>query len=74
MAIGDTTKRVALQGRSVIDYAAKMKAMGINERSMVGEINPVADHVSSMGREKMRLLYGQRVSALKTEALRGDRV
>lgn len=65
---------MARQGRTVVDYAAKMNAMGIDERSMAGKINPVADHVASMGREKMRLLRGQRVSALNAEALQGDMV
>lgn len=54
------------------EYAAKMNAMGIYERSTAGDNNPVADHVASMGREKMRLLRGQPRSTLKAEALKGD--
>lgn len=58
MAIGDTSERVGRQGRAVIGYAAKMQAMGVDERSLAGETNPVADHVAAIGREKMRLLSG----------------
>eukprot|EP00752_Nemacystus_decipiens_P010681 g9512.t1 len=35
-----------------------MKAMGIDERSLAGNNNPIADHVATMGRDKMRLLPG----------------
>lgn len=35
-----------------------MKAMGIDERSLAGNKNPIADHVSTMGQDKMRLLPG----------------
>lgn len=57
-AIGDTGERVARQGRTVVEYAAKMNAMGIDERSLAGNNNPIADHVTTMGRDKMRLLPG----------------
>lgn len=46
------------QGRTVVEYAAKMNAMGINERSLAGDHNPVADHVAIIGQDKMRLLPG----------------
>ena len=69
-AIGDTSERVGPQGRAVIDYAARMQAMGIDERSLAGETNPVADHVATIGREKMRLLSGapSATAAAKTSA------
>lgn len=35
-----------------------MNAMGINERSLAGNENPIADHVASMGQDKIRLLSG----------------
>lgn len=50
-----------------------MGAMGINEQSLAGDFNPVADHVASIGRDKMRLLpAGQVAPAKKLEAVRGD--
>lgn len=72
-AIGDTSERVGRQGRAVIDYAAKMQAMGIDERSLAGETNPVADHVATIGREKMRLLSGapSATTAAATSSTRG---
>lgn len=56
LAIGGTTKRVSRQGRAVVDYAAKMNALGVDERSLAGDVNPIADHVASIGRGKMRLV------------------
>lgn len=50
------------QGRAVAEYAAKMKAMGIDERSLAGHNNPIADHVEAMGRDKMRLLPGASIA------------
>ncbi|CAM9322764.1 unnamed protein product [Ectocarpus sp. 4 AP-2014] len=55
-ALGDTGERVGRQGRMVMEYAAKMNAMGINEKSLAGENNPMADHVATIGQDKMRLL------------------
>ncbi|CAM9250431.1 unnamed protein product [Ectocarpus fasciculatus] len=55
-ALGDTGERVGRQGRTVVEYAAKMNAMGINEKSLAGENNPIADHVATIGQDKMRLL------------------
>lgn len=50
-----------------------MNAMGINEQSLAGDVNPIADHVASVGRNKMRLLPGApMMSARKVEALTGD--
>ncbi|CAM9883661.1 unnamed protein product [Scytosiphon promiscuus] len=57
-ALGGTGERVSRQGRAVIEYADKMNGMGINERSLAGDKNPIADHVASMGQDKMRLLSG----------------
>ena len=57
-AIGDTGERVGRQGRAVVEYAAKMNAMGIVEKSLAGENNPIADHVATIGQDKMRLLPG----------------
>lgn len=72
-AIGDTTERVVRQGRAVIDYAAKMNAMGINEKSLAGDTNPIADHVASIGRDKMRLLPGgSALTVRKVAVLQGD--
>lgn len=56
--MGDTAERVGRQGRSVVEYSAKMKAMGIDERGLAGKNNPIADHVATMGQDKMRLLPG----------------
>ncbi|CAM9105103.1 unnamed protein product [Ectocarpus sp. 13 AM-2016] len=55
-ALGDTGERVGRQGRMVMEYAAKMNAMGINEKSLAGENNPMADHVATIGQDKIRLL------------------
>lgn len=35
-----------------------MNAMGIYERSVAGDHNPVADHVATIGQDKTRLLPG----------------
>eukprot|EP00903_Cladosiphon_okamuranus_P010713 g10125.t1 len=67
-AIGDTGERVGRQGRAVVEYAAKMKAMGIDERSLAGNNNPIADHVATMGQDKMRLLPGVPVAPTGTAA------
>lgn len=48
-----------------MDYATKMNAMGIDERSLAGDVNPVADHVAAMGRGKMCLIRGAPTSSLK---------
>lgn len=72
-AIGDTGERVGRQGRAVVEYAAKMNAMGINERSPAGDNNPVADHVATIGQDKMRLLSGVPAAPARvTAALEGD--
>lgn len=39
-----------------MEYTAKMNAMGITEKSLAGENNPIADHVAKIGQDKMRLL------------------
>lgn len=44
-----------------MEYAAKMNAMGINEKSLAGENNPIADHVATIGQDKMRLLSSNTV-------------
>ena len=48
--------RVQKQGKAVRDYSAKMKALGVSERSCAGRINPIADHVQHIGVSRMRLL------------------
>lgn len=61
------------QGRAVIEYAAKMNALGINERSLAGDHNPIADHVAIIGQDKMRLLPGVPAApARMVTALEGD--
>lgn len=73
LAIGDTAERVGRQGRTVIDYATKMNAMGVHEQSLAGDVNPVADHVASIGRNTMRLMPGNpAVSVRKAAALQGN--
>lgn len=64
---------MARQGRGVIEYAAKMNAMGINEQSLAGDFNPVADHVAAVGQDKMRLLpAGPIAPNRKLPAVKGD--
>lgn len=58
VAVGDAMDRVSRQGRAVIDYATRMNEMGIHEQSLAGDFNPIAEHVASVGRDKMRLLPG----------------
>ena len=70
-SIGDTGERVGRQGRRVVEYAAKMKAMGIDERSLAGNNNPIADHVATMGQDKMRLLPGVPVALNGVAAAEG---
>lgn len=45
-----------------------MKAMGIDERSLAGNNNPIADHVATIGRDKMRLLPGVSVAPTRAAA------
>lgn len=55
-SLGDAGERVRRQGRAAIEYAARMNTMGIQEKGLGGNVNPVADHVATIGRDKMRLL------------------
>lgn len=55
-SLGDADERVRRQGRAVMEYAARMNTMGIQEESLGGNVNPIADHVATIGRDKMRLL------------------
>lgn len=51
-----------------------MNAMGIQEKSLADNVNPIADHVATIGRDKMRLLPGASVGVeQKTLALEGKK-
>lgn len=50
-----------------------MDAMSINEQSLAGDFNPVADHVAAVGQDKMRLLpAGPIAPNRKLPAVKGD--
>ncbi len=42
-----------------------MSAMGIVEKSLAGDNNPIADHVATIGQDKMRLLPGAQVESTR---------
>jgi hypothetical protein len=52
----DVVDRVARQGRTVLDYAKKMAAMGIIEKSLAGKNHPTVHHVQAIGQARMRLV------------------
>ena len=58
----------------MVDYAIRMNTMGILEKTLAGDVNPIADHVASIGRNKMRLLPGASVLPnRKTSVVQGTR-
>ena len=53
---GDVVDRVARQGRCLLEYAERMAAIGVIERSVAGPHNPAANRVQQLGRSKIGLL------------------